>query len=142
MVIYFSKNPKILFIIEPIITQKICKILQICISEKSKILILIVLRSTTAKNDGDMPDFPNRNLDSQYWIWWPRESAAKGLNRKTKYHLVKDENNWDGCMNLTLSYRQDSDIVRPFGTIDRVFEEQYFLTDDLRGKELMGNGQK
>ena len=105
-------------------------------------LLTLNSRSTTAKNDGDMPDFSNRNLDSQYWIWWPRESAAKGLNRKTKFNLVKDENNWDGCMNLTLSYRQDSDIVRPFGTIDRVFEEQYFLADDLRGKELMGKGQK
>jgi len=89
-----------------------------------------------------MPDFSSRNLDSQYWIWWPRESAAKGLNRKSKFNIVKDENNWDGCMNLTLSYRQDSDIIRPFGTIERVFEEQYFLTNNLRGKELMVNGHK
>ena len=27
---------------------------------------------------GGVPDYENRNLKTQYWIFWPREAASKG----------------------------------------------------------------
>ena len=26
---------------------------------------------------GGVPDFENRNIDTQYWVFWPREAASK-----------------------------------------------------------------
>ena len=57
----------------------------------------------------DLPDYQNRNRDSQYWIFWPREAASKGIEKGTRYEWVKD---WDSAFNLTASYRRDSDILR------------------------------
>ena len=47
---------------------------------------------------GGLPDFENRNLDSQYWVFWPREAASKGVEKGMNYNLV---NKWDGAFNLT-----------------------------------------
>ena len=62
-----------------------------------------------------LPDFENRNTESQYWVWWPRESAAKGRGTGLDYDLV-GKSGWDSAFNLTASYRRDSDIVRIWGT--------------------------
>ena len=47
---------------------------------------------------GGLPDFENRNVDSQYWIFWPREAASKGIEKGMNYNQVK---NWDNAFNLT-----------------------------------------
>ena len=54
-----------------------------------------------------LPDFKNRNTESQYWVWWPRESASKGYPVGTKWSIV-GESGWDSGFNLTASYRRDS----------------------------------
>jgi len=73
----------------------------------------------------DLPDFNNRNLDSQYWVFWPREAASKGIEKGTNFNLVKQIHDWDGSFNLTASYRIDSDVVRPFGSRDSVLARHY-----------------
>ena len=73
----------------------------------------------------DLPDFTNRNTDSQYWVFWPREAASKGIEKGTNYNLVKEIHDWDGAFNLTASYRIDSDVVRPFGSTDSVLARHY-----------------
>ena len=47
---------------------------------------------------GGLPDFENRNLDSQYWVFWPREAASKGIEKGMNLTLV---DRWDGAFNLT-----------------------------------------
>ena len=54
-----------------------------------------------------LPDFENRNTESQYWVWWPRETASKGYGTGTKWSIV-GESGWDSGFNLTASYRRDS----------------------------------
>lgn len=56
------------------------------------------------------PDQKNRNQD-QYWIFWAREAASKGVDHGGR--VMKGS--WDATFNLTASYRRDSDIPRPFG---------------------------
>ena len=60
----------------------------------------------------DAPDTMNRNTKSQYWIAYPRESAAKGFKLAVNM-TIKDENNntMDQAFNYTMSIRDDSDIV-------------------------------
>ena len=48
-------------------------------------------------------NFWDRNTDTQYWVWWPREAASKGFQRFMSYYEVE---NWDGAFNLTASYRR------------------------------------
>ena len=94
-------------------------------------------RYKKARLQHDLPNFENRNTDSQYWIFWPREAASKGISKGTGLNLITIKvlqtkkvittllkgtshslvKNWDGAFNLTCSYRRDSDIVRPFGNI-------------------------
>ena len=62
-----------------------------------------------------MPDFENRNTETQYWVWWPRETAAKGQENGLNYDLVV-KSGWDSAFNLTASYRRDSDVQRIWGT--------------------------
>ena len=69
-------------------------------------------RFRTGRLRGDLPNFESRNLDSQYWIFWPREAASKGIDKGLDYESVAQ---WDSAFNLTVSIRRDSDIIRPFG---------------------------
>lgn len=81
--------------------------------EKTADALLVTLKYVKHSQEeemSDIPDMENRN-PNQYWIFWPREAASKGSERATA--ALKD--NWDGAFNLTLSYRRDSDIPRPFG---------------------------
>lgn len=57
------------------------------------------------------PDTSDR-AQNQYWIAYPRESAAKGFGLAENL-IAPDENgnNMDSAFNLTLSLRRDSDIV-------------------------------
>ena len=57
----------------------------------------------------DLPDMKERNTESQYWVFWPREAASKGIEKGMDFDSVK---NWDNAFNLTVSYRRDSDIIR------------------------------
>lgn len=79
-------------------------------------------RYKNAKNLGDLPDYANRNINSQYWIFWPREAASKGIEKGTSYKLVQE---WDSAFNLTASYRRDSDILRPFGDRNNALRKHY-----------------
>ena len=60
----------------------------------------------------------DRNLD-QYWVFWPREAASKGINSGTS--AMKGE--WDKAFNLTTSYRRDSDVPRPFGDANSALQD-------------------
>ena len=64
-----------------------------------------------------LPDYKERNLNHQYWVWWPREAASKGFKKGTDLSVVKY---WDGAFNLTASYRRDSDITRHWGSVDQL----------------------
>ena len=43
---------------------------------------------------GGVPDMEGRNTETQYWIWWPRESAAKGWGKGSDWDLV-GKSGWD-----------------------------------------------
>ena len=49
-------------------------------------------RYKRAASEHDLPNFESRNLDSQYWIFWPREAASKGVGKGVDHNLVKG---WD-----------------------------------------------
>ena len=51
---------------------------------------------------GGVPDFVDRNVDTQYWVFWPREAASKGSSKGMEYKLVAPY--WDGAFNLTARY--------------------------------------
>ena len=70
---------------------------------------------THFKHNFGLPDFKHRNTEKQYWVWWPRESASKGMGNGMDWNLV-GKNGWDGAFNLTASYRRDSDVTRTWGT--------------------------
>lgn len=58
----------------------------------------------------DGPETNNRNLN-QYWIYWARESAAKGYKRSLNMTFPdQDGNVYDDAYNLTMTNRRDSDI--------------------------------
>ena len=71
---------------------------------------------------GGIPDFANRNIDTQYWVWWPREAASKGRSKGLDYNLV-GKTGWDAAFNLTASYRRDSDVTRIWGTTQNIVNE-------------------
>jgi hypothetical protein len=60
----------------------------------------------------------NRNPD-QYWVFWPREAASKGVESGTKAM----EGEWDKAFNLTTSYRRDSDIPRVYGNANSALQD-------------------
>ena len=70
------------------------------------------------KDDQDTPDMFERNPD-QYWVFWPREAASKGIESGTSAM----EGAWDSAFNLTTSYRRDSDIPRPFGDANSALQD-------------------
>ena len=43
---------------------------------------------------GRLPDTKNRNTEKQYWIWWPREAASKGISWGMDWDLV-GKSGWD-----------------------------------------------
>ena len=60
---------------------------------------------------------------NQYWVFWPREAASKGINSGTS--AMKGD--WDKAFNLTTSYRRDSDVPRPFGDANSALQDaRYF----------------
>ena len=71
--------------------------------------------SVAVKGKLPLPDFKHRNTETQYWVWWPRESAAKGRTKGLNYEFAT-KSGWDSAFNLTASYRRDSDINRILGT--------------------------
>jgi len=74
------------------------------------------------KKNQDHPELENRNED-QYWVFWPREAASKGIGSGTRLM----EGAWDAAFNLTTSYRRDSDIPRPFGDANSALQDARFL---------------
>lgn len=95
---------------------------------------------------GVMPDFVNRNTDSQYWVFWPRESASKGIEKGTNHKLVKEIHDWDGAFNLTASCRLDSDAIRPYGNINLlvknyVGKSQEEIIQNIMSKKQYNNGK-
>jgi len=75
---------------------------------------------------------PPQNADrpeNQYWIFWPREAASKGIDRGM---LKMRQDNWDSAFNLTTSYRIDSDIPRPFGNLQKsLADARYYHLDHV-----------
>ncbi|XP_063802200.1 4-galactosyl-N-acetylglucosaminide 3-alpha-L-fucosyltransferase FUT5-like [Pseudophryne corroboree] len=53
---------------------------------------------------------------NQYWVWFNKESPSHSLN----LHFL------DNLINLTMSYRADSDIVSPYGLLEENKEEDNF----------------
>ena len=74
------------------------------------------------KDNPDTPELKNRNPD-QYWVFWPREAASKGIQSGTRAM----EGDWDAAFNLTTSYRRDSDIPRPFGDANSALQDARYL---------------
>lgn len=74
------------------------------------------------KDNPDTPELQNRNPD-QYWVFWPREAASKGIQSGTRAM----EGDWDAAFNLTTSYRRDSDIPRPFGDANSALQDARYL---------------
>ena len=77
------------------------------------------------------PDTLDRNQD-QYWVFWPREAASKGVERGTE---LMQNDGWDGAFNLTTSYRRDSDIPRPFGNLNKALIDARFYAEDVEDEE-------
>ncbi|CAG5086938.1 Oidioi.mRNA.OKI2018_I69.PAR.g11410.t1.cds [Oikopleura dioica] len=95
---------------------------------------------------GVMPDFVNRNTDSQYWVFWPRESASKGIEKGTNHKLVKEIHDWDGAFNLTASCRLDSDAIRPYGNMNLLLKNyvgksQEEIIQSIMAKKQYNNGK-
>lgn len=91
-------------------------------------IIFDATRYKAAKKSGDkfnyggLPDFANRNTERQYWVWWPREAASKGISWGLDWSIV-GESGWDSCFNLTASYRRDSDVTRTWGTTQEMINQ-------------------
>lgn len=80
--------------------------------------------------NGDGPQLENRN-ENQYWVFWPREAASKGIESGTK--AMKGP--WDGAFNLTSSYRRDSDVPRPYGDKNTALLEARYSYSEKNGWE-------
>lgn len=74
----------------------------------------------------DHPDLENRNQD-QYWIFWAREAASKGVNSGGRIM----QGAWDSGFNMTTSYRRDSDIPRPFGSKNEAIRNARYKNGEL-----------
>lgn len=83
------------------------------------------------KGDDSGPDMMNRNPD-QYWVFWPREAASKGVESGTKAM----EGEWDKAFNLTTSYRRDSDIPRVYGNANSALQDARYKYSSNTWREV------
>ncbi|XP_078489918.1 4-galactosyl-N-acetylglucosaminide 3-alpha-L-fucosyltransferase FUT6-like [Ciona intestinalis] len=74
-----------------------------------------------------------RRRDDQLYVWYSPESTPNVRN----YHNISMEN-YDDVFNLTMTYRRDSDVFNPYGTLPSIksslLEEHVSLSRDTLDK--------